>query len=118
MKKFKKYKTNLSHDSKFVYSYGTKVAQIKGRTLAKLGYWSTTTSKHINYAAKELDLIVLQIMGIVGLGGVNVAAIKENNSKSNLKKELKSGKITMNQYSFRNKARNLKIPTYSKVFVL
>tara|TARA_R110000787_G_scaffold271520_1_gene378752 strand:+ start:250 stop:429 length:180 start_codon:yes stop_codon:yes gene_type:complete len=59
MKKFKKYKTNLSHDSKFVYSYGTKVAQIKGRTLAKLGYWSTTTSKHINYAAKELDLIVL-----------------------------------------------------------
>ena len=31
MKKFKKYKTNLSYDSKFVYSYGTKVAQRKGK---------------------------------------------------------------------------------------
>jgi len=40
MRKFKKYKTNLSYDSKFVYSYGTKVAQRKGKTLVKLGYWS------------------------------------------------------------------------------
>jgi hypothetical protein len=59
MTKFKKYKTNLSYDSKFVYSYGTKVAQRKGKTLVKLGYWSPTTSKHINYAGKELGLKVL-----------------------------------------------------------
>lgn len=59
MKKFKKYTANLSHDGKFVYSYGTKVAEIKGETLVKLGYWSTTTSKHINYAAKELGLHLL-----------------------------------------------------------
>ena len=54
MRKFSKYKTNLTYDSKFVYSYGTKVAQRKGKTLVKLGYWSQTTSKHINYAGKEL----------------------------------------------------------------
>ena len=59
MKKFKKYKENLSHDNKYVYSYGTKVAEIKGKTLVKLGYWSMTTSKHINYAGSELGLMVL-----------------------------------------------------------
>ena len=59
MKKFAKYKENLSYDNKFVYSYGTKVAEIKGKTLVKLGYWSTTTSKHINYASKELGLHLL-----------------------------------------------------------
>lgn len=56
---------------------------------------------------------------ITGLGGVkSVAAIKENNSKKNLKKELKEGKINQYQYNFRNKARELKIPTYSKIFEL
>lgn len=59
MPKFKKYTENLSYDSKFVYSYGTKVAEIKGQTLVKLGYWSMTTTKHINYAAKELGLKLL-----------------------------------------------------------
>lgn len=59
MKKFKKYRENLSFDNKYIYSYGTKVAEIKGKTLVKLGYWSMTTSKHINYAGKELGLKVL-----------------------------------------------------------
>jgi hypothetical protein len=59
MPKFKKYTENLSYDNKFVYSYGTKVAEIKGQTLVKLGYWSMTTTKHINYAAKELGLKLL-----------------------------------------------------------
>jgi hypothetical protein len=59
MKKFTKYRENLSHDDKYVYSYGTKVAEIKGKTLVKLGYWSMTTTKHINYAGKELGLKVL-----------------------------------------------------------
>lgn len=56
MAKFKKYGQNLSYDSGFVYSYGTKVAQIVGKTLKPLGYWSVTTSKHINYAATQLGL--------------------------------------------------------------
>jgi hypothetical protein len=58
-KKFTKYKENLSYDNKFIYSYGTKVAEIKGKTLVPLGYWSVTTSKHINYAGRELGLKVL-----------------------------------------------------------
>ena len=53
-KKFTRYKENLSYDNKFIYSYGTKVAEIKGKTLVPLGYWSQTTSKHINYAGREL----------------------------------------------------------------
>jgi hypothetical protein len=54
--KFKKYKDNLSYDDKFIYSYNTKVAEInhKNKVVVPLGYWSVTTSKHINYAAKEL----------------------------------------------------------------
>ena len=58
--KFIKYRQNLSYDDEFVYSYGTKVAEIdiKNRTLWRLGYWSQTTSKHINYAGKELNLRV------------------------------------------------------------
>ena len=53
---FKKYKDNLSYDDKFIYSYNTKVAEInhKNKVLIPLGYWSVTTSKHINYAASEL----------------------------------------------------------------
>jgi hypothetical protein len=56
IKKFAKYKDNLSYDDKFIYSYKTKVAEInhKNKVVVPLGYWSVTTSKHINYAAKEL----------------------------------------------------------------
>jgi hypothetical protein len=58
--KFIKYRQNLKYDDKFVYSYNTKVAEIdiKNRILWRLGYWSQTTSKHINYAGKELNLRV------------------------------------------------------------
>jgi hypothetical protein len=54
--KFKKYKDNLSYDEKFIYSYNTPVAKIdrKNKVVIPLGYWSVTTSKHINYATKEL----------------------------------------------------------------
>ena len=60
MRKFTKYTKNLAYDDNFVYSYGTKVGRIDldNDTLWKLGYWSATTSKHINYAAKELRLRV------------------------------------------------------------
>ena len=60
MRKFIKYRKNLAHDDNFVYSYKTKVAEIdnKNFTLWRLGYWSKTTSKHINYVGKELGLRV------------------------------------------------------------
>lgn len=50
--------TNLRYDNQFIYSYNTKVAKIDfiNNTLCRLGYWSQTTSKHINYAAKQLCL--------------------------------------------------------------
>lgn len=56
-----KYKKNLKTDDKFIYSYNTKVAEIdhKNRVVKPLGYWSKTTSKHINFAAKELGYKVL-----------------------------------------------------------
>ena len=45
---------------KFIISYTTKVAEIKGDELHQLGYWSVTTQKHINYAAKELGLTLIK----------------------------------------------------------
>ena len=60
MKKFKKYKQNLSlvtnNEGTFVKSYNTLVAKVNGDELEVLGYWSQTTTKHINYAAYELGL--------------------------------------------------------------
>ena len=57
---FNKYKQNLRVDGNFVISYTTRVAEIKGDKLMQLGYWSVTTQKHINYAAKELDLELIK----------------------------------------------------------
>ena len=56
MKKFSRYKMNLEYDSKYIYSYKTKVAEIDGDKLIKLPWnvggrkTSPTTNKHINYA--------------------------------------------------------------------
>lgn len=58
MKKFPKYQANLAHDYEFIYSYKTKVAAILDDGIFRLGYWSQTTSKHINYAASQLNLSV------------------------------------------------------------
>jgi hypothetical protein len=53
-----KYKNNLRIDGDKVISYVTHVATIreKNKTLKILGKWSQTTTKHINYVAKELNL--------------------------------------------------------------
>ena len=60
----KKYKDNLSiYESqgyRFVKSYDTIVAEIKGETLIVFGWWSSTTQKHINYIAQELDLTIIK----------------------------------------------------------
>lgn len=56
MYKFSRYTKNLSCDDSFIYSYNTKVAEIDHDNfkVKPLGYWSGTTTKHINYATKEL----------------------------------------------------------------
>lgn len=64
MRQFEKYKANLSmvtsnHDGyDYITSYGTKVGKVdwSNRTCEVLGYWSMTTSKHVNYACRELGL--------------------------------------------------------------
>tara|TARA_R110002074_G_scaffold15910_1_gene53860 strand:+ start:101 stop:478 length:378 start_codon:yes stop_codon:yes gene_type:complete len=52
---FDKYKQNLRTDDDYVFSYNTKVAEIdhKNRQITPLGWWSVTTSKHINYVGSE-----------------------------------------------------------------
>lgn len=53
-----RYKQNLRIEGNKVISYVTHVATIEGGELHQLGYWSMTTQKHINYVAKELNLIL------------------------------------------------------------
>lgn len=57
---FKRYKQNLRvvtvDGDTYVQSYSTLVAKVEGNKLIQLGYWSVTTQKHINYAARELNL--------------------------------------------------------------
>lgn len=61
---FKKYKQNLRlviiEGIKYVQSYQTLVARVEGENLIQLGWWSVTTQKHINYAAKELNLKLIK----------------------------------------------------------
>ena len=57
MKKLPKYKENLRIiNGTDVYSYSTRVAQIKDDKLWVYGWWSPTTSKHINYVARHYNL--------------------------------------------------------------
>ena len=51
-----KYKKNLKVEGDKVISYTTHVATIKDGKLYVLGYWSQTTSKHINYVACQYGL--------------------------------------------------------------
>jgi hypothetical protein len=60
MRKFNRYRENLRQDQDRILSYDTHVATIEGDTLRQLGYWSMTTQKHINYAAKELNLTLIK----------------------------------------------------------
>lgn len=48
------------HGDKFIFSYETKVAVVTSNYVRPLGYWSRTTTKHINYAAQQLDLPVMK----------------------------------------------------------
>lgn len=61
MYKLDKYKDDLKLDMFYVYSYNTKVAEIdhENKKVTPLGWWSKTTTKHINYVAKDLGYKVL-----------------------------------------------------------
>ena len=60
MIKLPKYKENLRIiDNTDVYSYSTRVAQITGEELHVYGWWSPTTSKHINYVARHYNLKIV-----------------------------------------------------------
>ena len=57
MIKLPRYKENLRIiNGKDVYSYSTLVAEIKDDELHVFGWWSKTTSKHINYVADYYNL--------------------------------------------------------------
>jgi hypothetical protein len=60
MKTFEKYKQNLRADDNAIYSYNTKVAVIEPDRIVQLAYYSVTTQKHIRYAAKELNLRLIE----------------------------------------------------------
>ena len=54
-----RYRQNLNVEGNKVYSYNTHVATIDRNKLIKHGWWSVTTSKHINYVAREYGLTVV-----------------------------------------------------------
>jgi hypothetical protein len=64
MRTLNRYKQNLRIVGNDVYSYDTHVAEIVGNKLYKLKWRvhgmssSVTTTKHINYVARELDLTI------------------------------------------------------------
>ena len=65
MKTFDRYKHNLKLIGNDVISYNTHVAEIKDEKLYKLKWnvrgmtSSPTTTKHINYIARELNLEII-----------------------------------------------------------
>jgi len=63
MRQFDKYKQNLRATDNYIYSYETKVAEIdhETRTIKPLGWWSMTTSKHINYVGSEYGYEVQKV---------------------------------------------------------
>jgi len=56
-----RYKQNLHIEGNKVISYTTHVATIDHatNTLYRHGHWSVTTSKHINYVAREYGLTII-----------------------------------------------------------
>ena len=63
MRTFDKYKQNLRATENHVFSYETKVAEINHatQTIKPLGWWSMTTSKHINYVGSEYGYEVQKV---------------------------------------------------------
>ena len=55
---FDRYCKNLKYDAFFVYSYDTAVIKLnlRHRTALRLGKWSRTTSTHMNYSIRMLEM--------------------------------------------------------------
>ena len=53
-------KKNLAVIGNKVWSYTTNVATIKGDKLLSHGYYSQTTTRHINYVAEQLNLKIVK----------------------------------------------------------
>lgn len=58
---FPKYKQNLHQEGNKIISYTTHVATIEDNKLLVLGWWSVTTSKHINYVARYYNLQKIEV---------------------------------------------------------
>ena len=64
--KLDKYKMNLRVNGNNIYSYNTLVAEIIGNELHKVAWKvngmtsSPTTSKHVNYVAREFNLKLIK----------------------------------------------------------
>ena len=58
-----RYFQNLRVQGTRVISYTTEVAEIDhpNDQVIRLGYWSATTSKHINYVASQLEYKVVDV---------------------------------------------------------
>ena len=63
LRKFDKYKENLLVNDDYIFSYLTKVAVIdhENREILVDTWFSPTTSKHINYVAKEYNYKVVTL---------------------------------------------------------
>lgn len=64
--KLDKYKNNLSIVTKgnydYIKSYDTLVARIEGDEIIQHKWYSVTTQKHINYAAKQLNKRLIKLL--------------------------------------------------------
>jgi len=67
-----RYKKNLRIEGDKVWSYSTHVATIRGSSLVVHGWWSVTTSKHINHVA--------DVYGLDKVEGPRTEVPKEDNS--------------------------------------
>ena len=93
-------------------TYKGRVDNLKSKSATKISY-SGRPKKAQGGELMDADTQVDYAKGGKTTGG---GLKEEDNSESNLRKELKSGKITQNQFSFRSKARELNVPTYSHLF--
>src|SRR3990167_5338998 len=72
-----KYTKNLRVEGNKVFSYSTHVATIDGEQLIVHGYWSSTTSKHVNHVA--------DVYGLTKVDGKTVEAPKDADKMQNLR---------------------------------
>ena len=97
-----KYKKNLNVEGNKVYSYNTHVATIEGSKLVKHGWWSVTTSKHINHVA--------DVYGLEVVDGEKNEEVREDNSLKSIAMVAMFGEILGGNQKEKNdwKARMLK----------